>query len=933
MTSIGNTHKRIICALTALTFAFSASTASSFEETGTPFHALTANAEDIVKENEFQKHEFQFLSKDNSGYNVNFTDSFYYSDSYFSGDPFQYDPSLASASLALAMASFRTAGTAYSEQSRNARQFLKAIGISEDMIDVNKDFREEPLQDTIGVIVGSKKIASETEGEDIDLLVVGLRGSGYTHEWSGNFNAGTEGDHAGFGHCSEEVLKTIREYISKHGITGRIKLWITGFSRGAASANIAAGKLDNGASLGEGIELDKSDIYAYCFETPSGTLGENSSEPYLSSSYENNAGRYGNIHNIINPCDPVVYVPPLCLGFGRYGDEVYIPTRSNTAPAEYEKALKNMLSLFPADKASPYIIESFCEKRLTIPDGENSVITDVKFGRTQDEFLSDFFDMISKNLLVSREYYTENYQDTVRKTIDLFLSAPSAQLEDTLNGFADELKSYILGNIAGSSRILPLLGIYNTNPNLVLPYLINSLQKNQAFDAGSALKRSMDKAGMSYEGVMNDNDFAVFGKVFDKLLSLDPAALLTLLSNVSSIGQGHYPIVCWSWVKSMDPNYSEDPTPVPLSCGDYYRLTVNNSADIRVYDKNGMLSATIVKEQPKSVDGGIVSYIDVNMQKTVIIPKGFGYRAEISPSDDSSINIQVLEYCAGTNGIVKNTDYFDLPVRNYGTLSLSFDENDENRSAKVILKKSDGSIVSADTVLEGAEEAGRGKDLVLGSSNNGGVIVGGGNYQYGSFVSIAAVASDGYRFAGWYNGNDPVTTDKYGRICVKDDAALTADFARILSRAARITAKVETPLGKDLDKVRITIYDEKGSRLHTGNADNGSFYAEVTGAGSRCRALFEIPGYAPREVTFEIKNNRYDIGSILLCLYGDVNADGRVNFNDLGIIQQKLCDWDVEFAYDAAADVDLGGTVDLQDLGLMQQYLADWDVVLGKKPA
>ena len=86
-------------------------------------------------------------------------------------------------------------------------------------------------------------------------------------------------------------------------------------------------------------------------------------------------------------------------------------------------------------------------------------------------------------------------------------------------------------------------------------------------------------------------------------------------------------------------------------------------------------------------------------------------------------------------------------------------------------------------------------------------------------------------------------------------------------------------------------------------------------------------------MTFEIKNNRYDIGSILLCLYGDVNADGRVNFNDLGKIQQKLCDWDVEFAYDAAADVDLGGTVDLQDLGLMQQYLADWDVVLGKKPA
>lgn len=63
-------------------------------------------------------------------------------------------------------------------------------------------------------------------------------------------------------------------------------------------------------------------------------------------------------------------------------------------------------------------------------------------------------------------------------------------------------------------------------------------------------------------------------------------------------------------------------------------------------------------------------------------------------------------------------------------------------------------------------------------------------------------------------------------------------------------------------------------------------------------------------------------------LYGDINADSRVNNRDLGIFQQYLNDWDVTIDQ-TAADVTADGRVNNRDLGLLQQYLNEWDVQLG----
>ena len=63
-------------------------------------------------------------------------------------------------------------------------------------------------------------------------------------------------------------------------------------------------------------------------------------------------------------------------------------------------------------------------------------------------------------------------------------------------------------------------------------------------------------------------------------------------------------------------------------------------------------------------------------------------------------------------------------------------------------------------------------------------------------------------------------------------------------------------------------------------------------------------------------------------VYGDLNADGKINNKDLGLLQQYLSDYEVTIVLDAA-DVNADGKVNNKDLGLLQQYLSDWEVTLG----
>ena len=232
----------------------------------------------------------------------------YYTDDYFKDSSYKYNPGLATMSLALSMSTFGSAEgyDDYSKKAENAKQLMRDIGMDTDSICANEWFDVKPTRDSIGAIVGHKHIV---DGEDeYTLIAIAMRGAGYESEWASNLTIGAEGQHKGFTEAKEDVWEFLGRYISEQDISGSVKMWVTGYSRGGAVANLIGGEIDdlvtaadgrvdpvsfagNDVQLtadgsdsplplagndvlrsGNGITFRKEDVFVYCFEPPAGRL-------------------------------------------------------------------------------------------------------------------------------------------------------------------------------------------------------------------------------------------------------------------------------------------------------------------------------------------------------------------------------------------------------------------------------------------------------------------------------------------------------------------------------------------------------------------------------------------------------------------------------------------------------------------------------------
>ena len=176
-----------------------------------------------------------------------------------------------------------------------------------------------PTKDSIGYAIGSKRILDEN-GQEFTLIAVAVRGGGYEDEWASNFTIGSGDEHQGFAEAGETVAEAVDKYISSLGGAKNIKVWITGYSRAAATSNIAAQRLNEWAKTGKVKGLSTDGIYAYCFECPKNV------RTTKSTAYRTNT--YKNIHNIVNNIDVVTKVAPSDTNwnYGRYGITYQIPT-------------------------------------------------------------------------------------------------------------------------------------------------------------------------------------------------------------------------------------------------------------------------------------------------------------------------------------------------------------------------------------------------------------------------------------------------------------------------------------------------------------------------------------------------------------------------------------------------------------------------------
>lgn len=279
------------------------------------------------------------------------TYTYAYDESWFSQNSYYYQHDLTKMSICAAMAAY---GTPKTQGDANIKSLMEDLKFNNYYSHYPN--KEETSYDSIGYAISSKNIVSD-KGEEYTLVFVAVRGGGYGIEWGGDFRVGTDETHEGFALARNKVCLAIRRYFSNYGdeFLPKCKIWIVGYSRGAATTNLVAKELDDGSLAG--VDVKPEDVYAFCFECPQNTRAKNVS-----------ATKYQNIINIANPIDFVTKVamasPTLTWGYSRYGKTLYLP---------YDLGGKNFSELYNQMNAEYYKITGETMKRFP---GQSLILDD-----------------------------------------------------------------------------------------------------------------------------------------------------------------------------------------------------------------------------------------------------------------------------------------------------------------------------------------------------------------------------------------------------------------------------------------------------------------------------------------------------------------------------------------------------------------------------
>ena len=544
---------------------------------------------------------------------------FYYTDSFFDHPATQYDPSLATASLSFAMASFASIDEySYAHRYINGEEVLKKLGF--DDIEANQYFHEKPGPDSLGVMIGRKRLG------DCTLLAVGLRGANYESEWASNFTVGegvAGGFHQGFYEASEIILSALNAYTASRSLSGKLKIWISGYSRAGASCNIACGRMDEFIRdgipfLGEAVRLAKEDLYAYCFEAPQGApLDE---DRYAKSEI------FNNIFCIVNPNDPVPKTAMTAMGFTRFGRDIVLPTSlSDLAFAQtLETVTRQFGQLRSFGEWGTYRISDFTILSLGGKDGKLfSLASNAQVRNwTSAQYLDELLSIWAEAGIGSRESYTATLQAGLRDLFRLVYlrKNSSASLKDIGLQFAREL----------------LL----TDETSVLTDDLMHNRSRLLKDAAPIIHRVLERMGvdMELENIVKTIQ-SLLGSLLEALTE-KPYLFFTLFSpdNLKAFSGAHYPELCLAYMRAMDPYYTENPVSSPLD-GKYYQLTAPAGTIISVH-RDSELVAAIRGDQPEETAYPVPCGFWGDCLQ-IVLPAHEAYR--VSVSSDQEILLKLID--------------------------------------------------------------------------------------------------------------------------------------------------------------------------------------------------------------------------------------------------------------------------------------------------
>ena len=208
-------------------------------------------------------------------------------------DATKYDEAIALVSLVIAN---------QTSKEQKIRELYSALELDNIVCSNNYDSNSA---DSISYCIGHYK-----DG-DYDLIIVAVRGLNYGSEWANNFKIGESGDHQGFTESATKVYNALTSYInSKYKSSydkGKVKLWLCGYSRGAAVTNVLSYMVL--ADPSKKLNVPQKHVFSYTFNTPRGLTADH-------------AIAFPNVFNIVNSADLVSYIAPEQYGMYRCGRDI-----------------------------------------------------------------------------------------------------------------------------------------------------------------------------------------------------------------------------------------------------------------------------------------------------------------------------------------------------------------------------------------------------------------------------------------------------------------------------------------------------------------------------------------------------------------------------------------------------------------------------------
>jgi hypothetical protein len=522
----------------------------------------------------------------------------------------------------MAMSSFASnknkSNSDYSYRYKNAAALFSSIGFTD--LATNSDYQQKPGTDTIGVVYTRKHIGDAT------VIAIGIRGANYEQEWSSNFTLGKYSDnpyHQGFYKAATDLLSGLNTYIDNHSITGKIKIWISGYSRAGATANLSSGLLDKALVdgspiLGDKVSYTKEDVYAYCFEAPQGAYYDKDAQD-IDIKGEN----YSNIFNIINSYDPVPKVAMSAFQFTRFGIDRFVS--DSLSDPDYSKDIGVVKDCYSqvanySQLGGEYLLSDFKYKSSSLLSQKETGEVDL-YNWNQALFLEDFVDSLSDQGIGTRDTYVTDYQEGLRDIFSLVYK------NGVPKGSFIELGINLVKEILSGDEA---------------DILMDDLMHNGDYfvrDFTPLLKRTLEASNIHFTVSELITDLNNLLGAIVRVFLFSKSLIISLISsaNIKAIGSAHYPELCLAHMQARDPNYRSDVVSSDMS-GRYYRFT---STDIRksfVITKNGKKIAEmedgVVKDCSDSITYGIVGD-----QFLAYLPVDEGYRIELSEDAKGSLSV------------------------------------------------------------------------------------------------------------------------------------------------------------------------------------------------------------------------------------------------------------------------------------------------------